>query len=293
MKNKILQMIPAFILGFSLSATPSFAQYGQKPAGSLPAAISAVPGPINPRTGLPVGAPPDIGAIDNTTGLPVTNDPWISSDWTDPDITITNVEYDGIHAPDAAQSLREMFHDKFDILIAKGWTAPSGENIDPGNWTINLHLKNVTASEIFRAMNLLAENDNTPFHWKLFMNGKRPTVFLQVVPQLLPPGAHPVGTPAMDGPKQVMVYYVGDLIDGGMTFKDIAETLFDVNKQTFDEEIYIAIHEKTQLVVVKGTTEQLELIHSTMDAFKQKLEHNRRQPKDRVTGLPTDGGGSK
>ena len=49
-----------------------------------------------------------------------------------------------------------------------------------------MRLKNVTASEVFNAMNIVFETENTPLRWELRMNGNRPAAVLYVLPDLLP-----------------------------------------------------------------------------------------------------------
>ena len=41
----------------------------------------------------------------------------------------------------------------------------------------HLQLRNVTASEVFNAMNLLFENNHTPLRWELKLNGRRQICF--------------------------------------------------------------------------------------------------------------------
>jgi hypothetical protein len=231
--------------------------------GAAPA--QNAPNPPPPLALAPAVQPP---ALSPATGMPLQTDPWISPDWEDPTLTLTNVFYDGLPASEVARDLRKAFQDKFDILISPGRTDPSGNSseLDPGSEIIKLQLKNVTASEIFRAMNLLLETENSPVRWQLLVNGKRPLVLLRVIPELLPGVTHsPVA-------KQTMVYYVGDLIgNGGMTMQQIADTLTDVNKEGYGGDIYIGFHDATQLVIVKGTGDQLSLVHNTLDVLKQKI----------------------
>lgn len=249
MKFKLFQLASACLLLFLA-------------AGPVPA------GPVDPTTGLPLPGPA-FGPIDPQTGLPVAQE-LISPDWVDPDITLTNVDYIGLPATEVVRNLREAFKNSFDIIITPAWTKPDGEVADPltdpQSVVINLQMKNVTASELFRAMNLLLEAEKSPFRWHLLVNGKRPLVLFKVSPELLP------NTGPAPAEKQLMVSYVGDLIgDGGMTMKEITDTLTDVNAKGFGGDIYIAFHEETQMVIVKGTGEQIALIHNALDALKQKM----------------------
>jgi hypothetical protein len=205
------------------------------------------------------------------TGQPAAADQWIAPDWTDPDIILTNVEYDTLPAAEVAKQLLRQFKNSFDIIISPGHNFLGNSlNLDPGSESIKLELKDVHASELFRAMNLLFETENSPMRWKLMMNGTRRLVLLQVIPALLPQAEH-----QMD-PGKISVYYVGDLMgDGGMTLKQIADTLQDVNNQGYGGSISIGFHNETQLVIVKGTPDQVALINSTLGALKENLAYTR------------------
>jgi hypothetical protein len=228
------------------------------------AAHAQNPTPPPPVTTLTASA----GPLDPTTGLPQPGGGWISPDWTDPHITLPNVRYDGLPASEVAKDLRKLFNDSFDIVISPGRMDPSGSVIgnDPGTENIRLELKNVTASELFRAMNLLLETENSPFRWQLLVNGNRPLVLFREVPELLR------GGPPAVTQKQTAVVYVGDLVNnGGLTLKQISDTLADVNSKAFNGDISISFHDETQLVIVKGTSDQINLVHNTLNALKQKI----------------------
>jgi hypothetical protein len=204
--------------------------------------------------------------------MPVTQDPWIAPDWSDADLVLTNIAYDGLPAGEVARDLRTQFKDKVDILVSPGPQNASGDslNLDPANEIVKLQLKNVHPSELFRAMNLLFESENSPVRWRLMVNGNRRLVLLQVVPDLLSQAEHHAD------PRKVSVYYVGDLIgDGGMTLNQVVDTLEDVNRQGYGGTISIGFHNETQLVIVKGTPEQVALISNTLGALKENSEYTR------------------
>ena len=238
----------------------------------------------NPQPPLALNAAVPAPTANPATGVPTAPDPLIAPDWPEPTIiltnvvngqrhfnfltTLTNVVYDGLPASEVARELQTAFQNKFDIMISPGRQDPSGNDnqLDPGGVLIKLQLHNVTATEIFRAMNLLLESEGSPVRWQLLVNGGRPLVLLRTVPELLPKAAHD------NAPKQPMVYYVGDLMsEGGMTSKQIQDTLADVNASCSNGEIFIRFHEETQLIIVKGTGEQIALVRNTLDALKQKM----------------------
>jgi len=265
MKNKLHpQTLTAFGLLF-VSLTVATAQ--QTPSGG-PAT-----GPSLPVL-LPVTAHDGTPRTDPATGLPLeTGSPaepqWIDPGWSDPDLILTNVMYDGLPLSLAANELRERFKNYFDILpmpqaFGKDW----GDEV-----SIRLQLKNVRASEVFNAMNLVFENDRTPLRWELKpAQGGRPLVLLRVLPEAAPQPA-PLTKPAET---HRMVYFVGDLVGdektGGMTMDQIITTILNVWPAEFGKpDGVIQFHNDAQLLVVNGTPEQLEFIHQTLAALEQKV----------------------
>ena len=278
MKSKLQIQTPAAILFLIISLASA-------PAQPAPPSAPAV----NPTTGLPAaagGAP----AIDPTTGLPVTPPApqWIDPNWSDPNIVLTNVVYDNIPLSEVARDLRERFkerfkdrfsNDNFDFL-----PMPKTFGKDWGGETIQLQLKNVRASDIFNAMNLIFENDRTPLRWEL-KQSVTPAhhvnrwVLLRVLPE-----AAPKDVPQTKPPEtHRMVYFVGNLLgdekSGGMTMAQIANTILKIWPADLGKlaEI-IQFHEDAQLLVVNGTREQLEFINQTLVALGQKavVETNKR-----------------
>jgi hypothetical protein len=258
MKSKLQIQIPAAILFLILSLAVAPAQ---------PAPPNAPT--VNPTTGLPAGGWPP--TLDPATGLPVPPPApqWIDPNWSDPDIVLNDVVYDGLPLSEVARDLRERFKDSFDIL-----PMPKTFGKDWGGETIRLQLKNVRASETFNAMNLVFENDRTPLRWELKQSpGRRGMVQLRVlpeaalkdVPQTKPPETHRV------------VYFVGNLIgdekSGGMTMDQIIKTISEIWPTDFGKpEGAIQFHKDAQLLVVNGTPDQLEFVHQTLAALEQKVE---------------------
>src|ERR1700743_107107 len=108
--------------------------------------------------------------IDPATGMEVSPPApeWKDTNWQDPKIILTNVSYSDLRIWDIAQNLRDQFKQKFDVLLPGPTIGDNAVNrltgspvpaTDWGSTTIQLQLRNVTASEVFNAMNLIFEND--------------------------------------------------------------------------------------------------------------------------------------
>src|SRR5580704_9811101 len=127
-------------------------------------ASAQTPG-INPATGLP--SPP---SIDPNTGLPFDGADgafmdakgqrtWIDTNWVDPDEMLPSLSYDNFPLTEVARNMRDRFTNDFDIIL------PTTGPCDPTAYNATLELKNVTASQVFRAMNMEFELENTPLRW--------------------------------------------------------------------------------------------------------------------------------
>ena len=287
MKSKLyLQSLAAiFFLTISPGASPV-----QKGPGAPPA--------VDPNTGLPIttALPGSGGGL--ATPQPQPAPQWKDPNWKDPDIVLTNVFYDGLPLSEVAYRLRERFKDSFDVL------ANGNGDIDPRAVMIRLQLKNVTASEVFNAMNLVFENDQTPLRWELKMNGKRPTALLRVLAEPgrknSPPAIDPTtGLPVPPQETKRGVYFVGNLIgdekSGGMTMEQLVQTLSEVQQMSFGSESALQFHKQAQLVIVTGTDAEIEFIGNTLTALKQKEELDARKaisksaeskPKSEATKAP-------
>jgi hypothetical protein len=306
MKSKLQTSMAIFLLLISLGAV--LAQERQVPPRPAPVAPAMTPSP-------PTFAYPAVPMIDPTTGLPIPQPvpEWKDPNWKDPDITLTNVSYDNLPISEIANDLREQFKHYFDILISAGWNDPdhpNRETMDPQQWQMKLQLRNVTASELFHAMNLVFETQNAPLRWELTMNGKRPMAVLRVIPELLapappPPGFDPTtGLPITSPPverKKPMVFFVGDLIgdekSGGMTMSQIADTLSEINKMAYGGDLFIGFHKEAQVVIVRGTDEQIAFVQNMLQALKQKmgytLDKNVGDHKKKNDEPQSSGGGPK
>ena len=268
MKSKLyLQSLAAiFFLTVSLGAAPV-----QKGPGAPPA--------VDPNTGLPITTAPPGNAGGLAAPQPQPAPQWMDPNWKDPDIVLTNVFYTGLPLLEVARDLRERFKDSFDVL------ANGNGDFDLRAVMIRLQLKNVTASEVFNAMNLVFENDRTPLRWELKLNGKRPTALLRVLasPKYPPPAIidPTTGLPLPPQETKRGVYFVGNLLGdekyGGMTMEQLVQTLSEVQQMSFGSESALQFHKQAQLVIVTGTDAEIEFIGNTLTALKQKEELDARK----------------
>jgi hypothetical protein len=232
--------------------------------------------PVSPATGMPVTVSvsqyPAPAAIDPATGLPVATE-WRDPDWKDPDKVLDSVSYVGLPISEVARQLSEVFTNDFDFILPQDFGAHTQNG--QADWLstpVHLQLKNVTASEVFNAMNLLFENNRAPLRWELKMNGHRRTVLLQVLED-------PKPSNASSGPQARAVYYVGDLIGEKETMNDVADTIQSVWRLAYNSnDKVIQYHEQTQLIIVTGTADEINFIRQTIEAlrFKMNAELERR-----------------
>ena len=260
MKSKLyLQSLAAiFFLTISLGAAPT-----QKGPGAPPA--------VDPNTGLPITMPLPGNAGGLAAPQPRPAPQWMDPKWKDPDIVLTNVSYE-TPLGEVTEDLRARFRGFFDVLTPVN-------PVPDLNWQstmIRLQLKNVTASEVFNAMNLVFENDQTPLHWELKINGKRPTALLRVLAQPGPNIDPTTGLPMPPPETKRGVYFVGNLLGdektGGMTMEQLVQTLSEVHQMSFSSESGLQFHKQAQLVIVTGTDAEIEFIGNTLTALKQKEE---------------------
>ena len=295
MKFKLLLSALACLPVLLLSPCATVAQ----PSPPAPPVAPAPPWSnlVDPTTGLP-------GGVDPQTGLPRQVE-WIPQDWSEPNIVLTNFNCDGLPVSELARQLREQFKDTIDIMVPASWTAPSGEVINVGDTAVSFQLRNVDAIGLFRGMNLVFEAQNGPFRWQLVMNGNRPMVLLRVIPELLLRATHPLdpstglpqGMKPPEEPKRPVVFYVGDLVgdekSGGLSVDQVYDTLNKTIKMADIGDLDFKIHSEAQLVVVKGTSEQIAFVRSTLEALKQKSEYARFLKNSHAgEPKPGDGGGA-
>jgi len=220
--------------------------------------------------------------IDPATGLPVPPVPWKDPDWPDPGHVLTEVRFDALPVSEVAPYLQKEFKNAFDILVPNNWQNRGNlAPIDPSSATVRLELRNVSASEIFNAMNLMFEAENSPYRWELRMNGNRPVAILRVMPGLLPPQP-PIPTP----PTSRSVQFVGDLLgdergfSGGTAMEQLVRTVSDIYRKGMgDPEGVIQFHKESQLLIVTGSPDQISFVQSTLAALREKARFNQVQPK--------------
>ena len=231
-----------------------------------------------------MGGPSATPTFDPATGLPVPDSSWKDPNWKDPDIILTNAFYDNLPLSEIAHALSDQFKEQFDILLpgtASSVTSLNGQPVSASwqsDWRseqVQLRLKNVTASEIFGAMNLLFENNRTPLRWELKANGHRQIALLRVLIDPTPQNSSQPGANVLR-----RIYFVGDLIgdekSGGMTMNQIMQTILDIWKMADTTGGNIQFHEGAQLLVVTGTPGQIDFMEQTLSALRQKVGPARR-----------------
>ena len=188
---------------------------------------------------------------------------------------------DSIPVSQVAEALRRDFKNAFDVLIPSSWQNrldPSMSVEDPGSTPIRLELRNVSASEIFNAMNMMFEAENTPYRWELRLNGSRPMAKLRVLPELLPTAPPPPNPP----PITRMVHFVGDLLEGepsGTAMEDLVRTVSDIYQKAYGSpKSVIQFHKDAQLLIVSGTKEQIGFVQLTLSALREKSRFKQASP---------------
>ena len=243
-------------------------------------AFAQQPAPINPVTGLPE----TVANIDPATGLPADGSPpfkdargeptWISPDWKEPaeDMgpkVLDSVSFQGLPLSEVARYLRQRFDNSFDIILPN-----SADGFDPTQINVELELKNVTATEIFRAMNLQFELDKSPLRWELTFNGQRPTAIPRYLPQLVPAAPPPP-------PETRKVFYVGDMIDDYPGADDASklEDITGIIRATGGSALSVKKYPPAQLLIVSGPPDQVDLAEQTLRALKEKAGNDKVRPR--------------
>lgn len=218
-------------------------------------------------------------AFDPTTGQPI-NPPspdsdWKDPSWKDPGITLTNITYDNLPLSEVARDLRERFKEQFDVILPDESVAVGvgpGGPVSAGDVQMQLQLKGVNASELFSAMNLLFENDQTPLRWELKVIGHRQIALLRALVDWAPKNA-----PQAAPPRERRVYFVGDLIGdektGGMSMEQIVKTVTEVWQMADTTNGNIQFHKDAQLLVVSGTPGQVDFVQQTLVALRDRQRH--------------------
>ncbi len=273
MKTKLTKTISVLTLAVALplgaALTAVAADTTAPPAPTGPSA----PPRIDPATGLPAGLrqPPP---IDPATGLPqtVNAEYWKDPAWKDPAKKLAELRFDGLPLSEVAKMLRDQFTNAFDVLVAGTFPNPANlaEKYDVESVPVKIELRDVTASEAFNAMNLLFEAEDMPVRWELKMNGGRPIAVARVVSAL---EIDHVPAPST----KRTVFFVGDLLnDGnfnGMTMEKLVKTVSDVYNLSYGSSGgVLQFHNGAQLLIVTGTDEQINFVHQTLSAIKDKTQ---------------------
>jgi hypothetical protein len=221
-------------------------------------------GTTNPVPALPQGQTPE-HVLSKTDKV---------SDWKDPDKVLPEVVYDNLPITEVAEDLKRKFGGEFDVLLPFGTAV--GQNWDWTAVSVVLRLKNAKASEIFNAMNMVFETAKTPVHWELTMNGHRPTALLHILHEDAPIAAidPTTGLPLSAKPiERPMVFFVGDLVgepkSGGMTIEQVVQTVSEVCRFALAGD-HISSHKQAQLLIVRGTDDDIKFVQSTLAALREK-----------------------
>lgn len=214
---------------------------------------------------------------------------WIRPDWTDPGLKLDDVNFDGLPVSEVVKTLRQRFTNAFDVIVPGGSQTqqiqPVGGPVELNSILVNLHLKNVNATEVFNAMNLTFEAENTAARWELRMNGSRPLALLRALP-LFEQTAPPVPAPE----KKRMVYFVGDLVGDGshgtMNMIQLYETVCNLyniafggekgvlgeldHRKPMPSETEIRFYQPSQLLIVSATPDRVAFVLETLKALRDR-----------------------
>jgi len=202
---------------------------------------------------------------------------WIHPDWSDPGAKLADVSFSGVPITEVANQLRQLFTNAFDVIVPGVSQTEPTLTADPAGINVNVQLKNVTATELFNAMNLAFEAEHTAVRWELTMNGSRPTALLRALPSLTPPLTPPIE-------KKPTVYFVGDLVGEGdhgtMNMSQLYETVSKVydmafgtdktNASQYPSQTEIKFHVPSQLLIVSATPDRVDFVLQTLKALRDK-----------------------
>jgi hypothetical protein len=215
-----------------------------------------------------------------------------------------DVDFDNIPLGKVVKHLQDLYQDQFDVLIPNSIPASESAAVDPATGlpvsveamdarsiTVRMRLKNVTAPEVFQAMNMLLEMERTPVRWDLIMFSNRPVAVLRPVEIVepapppappSPPGQRTTGQagPASNPPVQRMVLYIGNLTgdsgSGGMTLDSILKTLTAALEETFSPaHSKLQCHAAAELLIATGTPEEVGFVTEVLGALQQKVSADR------------------
>lgn len=211
------------------------------------------------------------GPLETSKSSRNTPQPGAAKLWTDPETVLEGtLELKNMPVSDIARMLSQSLSNKLDVLVPdKG----------PEKYSISLRLRNATAGELFNAMNRIFEAGMTPLRWELTMNGNRPTAVLRVLERTTAEEAAGVQGQQAIGRS---VIYVGDLLgnekSGGMAMTRIFGTLMETYMIAYGKEKgdLLQFHEKAELIIVRGTADEIRFIKDTVEALKQKVQKDQK-----------------
>jgi hypothetical protein len=287
-RTVLLIIVPALMMLAPVLGRAADKKAATSPPAALPVAPEAEPnndlaappprGPVPPSRAARLSNR-YVPEVDPNTGLPAPPPlaPWKDPNWKDPEKVLANVSFDGLPLSEVGKFLRKEFNDAFDVLLPSEWQHPADPSspIDPQSFSIKMQLKNVTASEVFNAMNLVLMSENNPVRWELRMNGNRPTAILRVLPELMPPVAPKPPLP----PTRRTVYFVGDFVDetrgGEWTMEQLVKTVSEIYSMSYGDSPknlsnHLQFHKEAQVLVVTGTPDQIDFVQQTLSALRAK-----------------------
>jgi len=174
--------------------------------------------------------------------------------WKDPGVVMDQVEFKDAKISEIADYLRTACKDKMDVIVPQQYASI----------LVSLRLKSVTATESFHAMNQLFEAGQYIVRWKLTMSGKRSTAILTEL----------VHAPS-DATGRTVLYIghlVGDKKDGGLSLREVVDSIEQVARTggVVSRGFQLQVHEATQLLVVRGTPEEIQFVLKTIEKLEQR-----------------------
>lgn len=254
MPHQLLQVFTCLMVVLAASGTAKAAGPSTSETSQTPAAAPA---------------PPLDSAITNLTS---------TQNWNGPEKVLPQVHYDGLPITEVGEDLRTRFGNAFDVLFPNQQSG-GGNSWDWMLTSVSLRLQDVTASEIFNAMNMVFETSRTPLRWELVMNGHRPTAVLRDLAEPNPEGIDPktgLPNPASSQPdEKPMVFFVGDLVgsptSGGMSLEQVVETVSEACRDAKIQPSAIASHKQAQLLIIRGTDQDIKFVQTTLSALRDKV----------------------
>jgi hypothetical protein len=138
--------------------------------------------------------------------------------------------------------------------------------LDPGTMPVHLSLRNVTAEEIFNAMNLLFSAEERPYRWDLIVNGSRPMAVLKPLHAARQPQEEP----------STSVIYVGESTSPNWPVEKMAELVQDMVDHDFVTinnshwNFRVSVHKPADIIVLVGSARQIAFAAAALQAIEQQ-----------------------